>query len=81
MIGIFAGEDCTALEFRPVFASSSMRWAVIVIKKPLPDKYWGEWGIAFSRDCLWIYKKHESSPVYYHNFIQQLVKRLTTLRR
>lgn len=49
MIGLVSSEDYTALEFRPIFASNKMQWAKIVINKPLPEKYWGEWGLAFTK--------------------------------
>tara|TARA_R110000744_G_scaffold63578_1_gene130839 strand:- start:329 stop:541 length:213 start_codon:yes stop_codon:yes gene_type:complete len=61
MIGLFAGECSTAFEFRPIAASTSMRWATLVIKKPLPEKYWGEWGFAFGKHHIWIFSGNQIS--------------------
>jgi len=49
MIGIVAGEQYTAIEFMPIFASQFMSWAYISFKTPLPEKYWGEWGFAVTK--------------------------------
>jgi hypothetical protein len=65
MIGLVATGGFTALEFRPIAASSSMRWATIHINKSLPEKYWGEWGFAFSKTSIWIYKQGEISFIRY----------------
>ena len=71
MIGFVCGENWTAVEFRPFFASSKMRWATICINKSLPDKYWGEWGFAF-KGC-------KSIVIYSGNEIR--FARLPRLRR
>ena len=65
MIGLCAGEDFTALEFRPIAASTSLGWARIVIKASLPAKYWGEWGFAFGKHSIWIYSCIEISFIDY----------------
>ncbi|MEE8299470.1 MAG: hypothetical protein V3R67_08850 [Thermodesulfobacteriota bacterium] len=73
MIGIYADEDLTAIEFRPMFGSSKMGWARIIIRKPLPDKYWGEWGFAVCSDFeICIYKKNEMRFVAPFAFFRKL---------
>ena len=73
MIGIVSGEDWTAIEFRPIFASISMKWATICINKPLPDKCWGEWGFAFTkRGEICVFKGNEMSYKRPLNWIKRL---------
>ena len=50
MIGIFPHEDGTVFEFWPVFGSDKgiPKWAKFRSKMVFPDKYWGEYGFAFS---------------------------------
>ena len=73
MIGIVCGEDWTAIEFRPVFASDKMKWAAIVINKPVPDKYWGEWGFAFRKwNEIVVYSGLEMSFKKPFGFIKRL---------
>ena len=73
MIGVFAGEDFTVIEFRPIAASELMSWASIVIKKPLPEKCWGEWGVALSRHSLWVYKKNETRFLTYPKWMRAFI--------
>jgi hypothetical protein len=73
MIGFVCGEDWTAFEFRPIFASNKMKWAAIVINKPVPDKYWGEWGFAFTRrGDICVFKGNEMRYKRPLNWIKRL---------
>lgn len=56
MIGIYADDESTAVEFRPVVPSKKLRWLRIKVPFSLPSKFWGEWGFAFGSDSIWIYK-------------------------
>ena len=76
MIGLFAGEDFTAIEFRPLAASEFMSWAAIVIRKPLPEKCWGEWGVALSRHSIWGYKKNETRFLTYPKWLRTLINNI-----
>lgn len=69
MIGLVAGEQFTAVEFRPIAASKFMKWASFHVNKSLPEKYWGEWGVAFSKRDIWIYKSNEITFKAYPRFI------------
>lgn len=74
MIGLVAGEQFTAIEFRPIAASNFMDRASLHINKPIPDKFWGEWGFAFSMTDIWIYKRNEISFIEYPKPMKKALK-------
>lgn len=62
MIGIVASEDWTAIELQPKYAKRCPKWLSLVLPFSLPDRFWGEWGFAFSDlRCLVVFKGNEQS--------------------
>ena len=55
MIGFIAGEGYTMFEFWPVFGSDNgiPKWAQLNTSIELPEKAWGEFGVAFSSGKKW----------------------------
>ena len=74
MIGIVAGEGCTTLELKPIFAKNNIGFH---IKLPnfTTDQYAGEWGFAFDSTGIWV-MRGLSSRCYNVKLIRWITKKL-----
>jgi hypothetical protein len=75
VIGIFVAEEFVAIEFRPIAGSEKLRWAKLSLNVELNPKYWGEFGFAFGKNRLWVYRGLEIKFLRYPQWLYRLLTR------